>query len=1464
MKNYAVKSLLSLLLVFFTYTNLFGVPPVAKGGNFVINPASSTTLNVLRDCSYEGSSAGVTITITTQPTYGTATVIPATKMVIYNFKAGFSGKFYDDWFEYKITVSGEESAVKRVYLHPATKPDNMIDDVCHVDNPGFTWAITNTPKISTIKTRTDRPWYVGDLDGNGTPEIVAIGEDLLASIVVFKDGDVSDGYSFNLKTISGTTSDFYFYPALSYVGLSRFNNGKGAIVLLNADEYMYAFEYDVVNGTPKLSLKYKSTVKWTQPRGITTKNLTESTSCIGFADFDGDGNIEVYTGNKIFALDGLQQLCSLGVNDNQGFSRQSGHSVDNGSGVSVAADMNKDGYPELIVGNQIYKVTNSGSGWSMSLYKSITPPTVNVAGTNISALKDGRVCLADFNGDGNVDVLISYTYSTTLNSASTAYVVLYGWDVFNNKILFTYTLSGGYYSFSYPLIGDLDGDGKLEIAITAQIHNATNNYDSYLLAYKLPTTFGPTALLTKKWSLPIYESATRTGISLFDFNLDGKMELVYRDMTHLRILNVSGSSFVDLLTSPATSPTTWEMPIVADIDNDGAAEIICSSSTILPATSAGIGNMYVFRSGNSFNWAPARKVWNQYAYNPTFVNEDLTLPRYPMNMAAKLTDEHGVTRTPFNNFLQQSAIMNRDGVSLNSAPNLIYSTSSPARLSYDSSTDKMQVSFSVINNGNAAFRGPVNTILYLYTQATSTYTKIGNAYVYGNASTIIGIGETVNISYTINNFSTITLPSTYDRWYLGVNVVDNSPNAPTYFYGAAECKEGDNLTSSISFISKDRIICEGDTEIVELPNNYSYRWYNSMISTTPLATAGSDNKLSVTKDATERELYFVATYKKNDFSKPISQIRDTIFVYRTPDSLVWTGAANNSDWHDWNNWEKPGGISDPYPRANIARSCTNVLLADGIANYPDLGNTITTYDDYTSASCNNITINHGGEVTYPDKLTYSKAFVDVTLNANRWYMFSPPLKDFYAGDLFVKDANPFLDDVMVYTKLFSKANPQSGYLVGDWTGNFNTPDVLFKAGDGFRLWVDDKGDDSILHPPFTFHYPKSEDTHYIWGPEGLGIWGTYPLPSRSEKHRFIFDNLPNGAGNFTVSTEGVSGTGVAAGQLWLVGNPFMSHLDFTKFYNANSGKIKNLYRIMTENGNYEYYNAGANTLSQYVASMQSFIVEMRDDVSSVTSLTFNGNMTTNRTGIKLRSGSVQSALESEKLTISLMDDNLTEVLSQIFVVAEPGASNSYNGNEDVSLLTNSYINPEEEPTVLYTQSPEGSPQVLSVNRLNQSKLKDLDIPLGIRSVKSGQKINLLIQGQWDFASDHMLYLYDSFEDLYYDLRSHTWFFFNNNGFYTKDLNNRFVIRIGEKKETSIVSEQDNEKISIYANGGSIEVKCNNNHLNAIYIYDLQGKSVKVLQSINTDHYSSGQLANGIYVVKAVSGKSALIRKVVVN
>ncbi len=93
--------------------------------------------------------------------------------------------------------------------------------------------------------------------------------------------------------------------------------------------------------------------------------------------------------------------------------------------------------------------------------------------------------------------------------------------------------------------------------------------------------------LKKMWELSHTDYSCATGITMFDFNQDGIPELVYRDQDYLRIIN---GSLKDLVTgNPVSAPydmarivvhseTGNEYPVIADLDNDGEAEILIAGS----------------------------------------------------------------------------------------------------------------------------------------------------------------------------------------------------------------------------------------------------------------------------------------------------------------------------------------------------------------------------------------------------------------------------------------------------------------------------------------------------------------------------------------------------------------------------------------------------------------------------------------------------------------------------------------------------------------------------------------------------------------------------------------------------------------------------------------------------------------------------------------------------------------------
>ena len=123
-------------------------------------------------------------------------------------------------------------------------------------------------------------------------------------------------------------------------------------------------------------------------------------------------------------------------------------------------------------------------------------------------------------------------------------------------------------------------------------------------------------------------SSAVTGSSIFDFDGDGEAEVVYSDEVRFRIYE--GKSGQELFSICNTTGTLLEFPVVADVDNDGQADIIVVSNAYSGLTCDGQKNsgIRIFGSKGG-NFVKTRRVWNQHGYTVTNIEEDGTVPRVP-------------------------------------------------------------------------------------------------------------------------------------------------------------------------------------------------------------------------------------------------------------------------------------------------------------------------------------------------------------------------------------------------------------------------------------------------------------------------------------------------------------------------------------------------------------------------------------------------------------------------------------------------------------------------------------------------------------------------------------------------------------------------------------------------------------------------------------------------------------------
>ena len=147
-------------------------------------------------------------------------------------------------------------------------------------------------------------------------------------------------------------------------------------------------------------------------------------------------------------------------------------------------------------------------------------------------------------------------------------------DVKNNKFLMDpLSIPGGW--GGSPTVADFDGDGTPDFGTAAP---------RYYFVFSLSTASRTPKPAKCRGSLPVCCGRPRskmspsggTASSVFDFNGDGRAEVIYRDECWLRVYNgPDGKDGVCAGRSPAARRP--EMPIVADVDNDGRADVVVPS-----------------------------------------------------------------------------------------------------------------------------------------------------------------------------------------------------------------------------------------------------------------------------------------------------------------------------------------------------------------------------------------------------------------------------------------------------------------------------------------------------------------------------------------------------------------------------------------------------------------------------------------------------------------------------------------------------------------------------------------------------------------------------------------------------------------------------------------------------------------------------------------------------------------------
>ncbi len=309
------------------------------------------------------------------------------------------------------------------------------------------------------------------------------------------------------------------------------------------------------------------------------------------ANFDGAGAPEIAFGRSLFDSAGqlIWEAASGATGSTGGFGP-----------LSCVADLDDDGRPELIAGGTVHTFTGTVG--------------VDFAGTTLwtASPADGYCGIADFDLDGTPEVAI-------VNSGN-----IYLFDGETGATLAQFAIPGGG-AGGPPNIADFDGDGRPDLGTAAADRYVVVTYDG--------------AGWSTLWTANTKDgSSQRTGSSVFDFDGDGRSEVIYADEWHLRIYPGTEPSCPDgagcdaemtddelLFIDINSSRTRTENPIVADVDGDFKAEIIVSTNNESAQGAIGDAGIEVFEDRLD-NWVSTLPIWNQHTYHVTNVAPNATIP----------------------------------------------------------------------------------------------------------------------------------------------------------------------------------------------------------------------------------------------------------------------------------------------------------------------------------------------------------------------------------------------------------------------------------------------------------------------------------------------------------------------------------------------------------------------------------------------------------------------------------------------------------------------------------------------------------------------------------------------------------------------------------------------------------------------------------------------------------------------
>ena len=345
---------------------------------------------------------------------------------------------------------------------------------------------------------------VGDLDGDGTPDLVVLN---------YYDGTV-DVYR-NVSTNGTLASSSFASPVVLSVtgaGSSVFGlaladlDGDGRLDILVGD-------YNLNEISIFQNLSSPGTIS-SGSFGIRVDvSVSGSPAGLAVADMDGDGKADIVTANQSGnTVSALRNIGSGGTISAGSFAAPVSFAVGSSPWRIAIADMDGDGQPDVVTLNQ------SDSNHKVSILRNLSAVGsiafalhVDLAGADTGE----ALAVGDLDGDGKPDVVVgSYTGRTiaVYRNISTPGSITAG--SFASNVAFA--MGASVHNIA---IGDLDGDGKPDLAVVTED-------SSELSLFKNTSTPGSFTTSSLGPRLAFASGNNAVGVVIDDLDGDGRSDLV--------------------------------------------------------------------------------------------------------------------------------------------------------------------------------------------------------------------------------------------------------------------------------------------------------------------------------------------------------------------------------------------------------------------------------------------------------------------------------------------------------------------------------------------------------------------------------------------------------------------------------------------------------------------------------------------------------------------------------------------------------------------------------------------------------------------------------------------------------------------------------------------------------------------------------------------------------------------------